>query len=80
MHLSILVKGGTSYLGGKEITYQLVQKVTMSDLERTDSTAKELAAKGATIIPGDLTKAETLLPALQRIETVISTAKVSVRR
>ncbi len=71
---SILVVGGTGYLGGKVINHLLKQNVKVSALVRATSNTKELESKGVTIVVGDISKPETLAPALKNIDAVISTA------
>lgn len=71
---TILVVGGTGYLGGKVIKYLLEHDVNVSALVRDGSNASGLESKGVNILRGDLSKPETLLPALKNIDAVISTA------
>jgi len=71
---SILVIGGTGYLGSKVVDALLKQNVKVSALAREGSDAKNLEAKGVEIIRGDLTQPATLLPALKNKDVVISTA------
>ena len=47
---SILVVGGTGYLGGKVINHLLKQNVKVSALVRATSNTKELESKGVTIV------------------------------
>ena len=74
MSKSILVVGGTGYLGGKVIDHLLSRNVTVRALVRPGSDAKTLESKGVGVIRGDLTKVETIRPALDNIDAVISTA------
>lgn len=74
MENSVLVIGGTGYLGGKVIDELLRRGVKVSAMVRQGSNAKVLESKGVHIITGDLTKPETLVPALKNIDAVISTA------
>jgi uncharacterized protein YbjT (DUF2867 family) len=74
MQKSVLVIGGTGYLGGKVIFHLLNQNVKVSALVRQGSDAKELEQKGVQIARGDLTRIETILPALKNMDAVISTA------
>lgn len=74
MSKNILVVGGTGYLGGKVINHLLSRGAKVSALVREGSGTKELETKGVQIIRGDLSKPETLLPALKNIDAVISTA------
>jgi uncharacterized protein YbjT (DUF2867 family) len=74
MSKSILVVGGTGYLGGKVVLHLLKQGAKVSALVREGSDAKGLESKGVTIVRGDLSKPETLLPALKNIDAVVSTA------
>ena len=72
--MNILVVGGTGYLGSKVINHLLSRGAKVAALVREGSDTKALAAKGVQIIRGDLSKPETLLPALHNIDAVISTA------
>jgi len=74
MSKNILVVGGTGYLGGKVINHLLSRSAIVTALVREGSNTKELESKGVRIIRGDLSKPETLLPALKNIDAVISTA------
>lgn len=74
MDKSILVIGGTGYLGGKVIDHLLARNVKVSALVREGSAAKGYESKGVRIIKGDITKPETIPPALAGIDAVISTA------
>ena len=74
MSKSILVIGGTGYLGGKVIDHLLSRNVTVRALVRPGSDTKTLESKGLGIVRGDLTKVETIIPALDHIDAVISTA------
>lgn len=74
MQKSILVIGATGYLGGKVVNHLLKQNVKISALVRQGSDASELKRKGVHIFTGDLTKPETILPALKNVDAVISTA------
>ncbi len=74
MQKSILVIGATGYLGGKVVNHLLKQNVKVYALVRQGSDTKELEQKNVQIIIGDLTKPETILPALKSIDAVISTA------
>lgn len=74
MSKHILVVGGTGYLGGKVINHLLSRGAKVSALVREGSGTQELESKGVQIIRGDLSKPETLLPALKNIDAVISTA------
>jgi len=74
MSKSVLVIGGTGYLGGKVINHLLSRGAKVFALVREGSDTKGLESKGVQIIRGDLSKPETLLPALKNIDTVISTA------
>jgi uncharacterized protein YbjT (DUF2867 family) len=71
---SVLVIGGTGYLGSKVVDALLKQNVKVSALVREGSDAKNLEAKGVEIIRGDLTQPATLLPALKNKDVLISTA------
>ncbi len=74
MSKNILVVGGTGYLGSKVINHLLSRGAKVSALVREGSDSKELETKGVQIIRGDLSKPETLLPALKNMDAVISTA------
>ncbi len=74
MSKNILVVGATGYLGGKVINHLLSRGVNVSALVRNGSDTQELESKGVQIIRGDLSKPETLAPALTNIDAVISTA------
>lgn len=74
MSKHILVVGGTGYLGGKVINHLLSRGAKVSALVREGSGTTELERKGVQIIRGDLSKPDTLLPALKNIDAVISTA------
>ncbi len=74
MEKSILMIGGTGYLGSKVIRELLHRGVKVSAMVREGSDAKGLEAKGVRVITGDLTKPETILPALKDIDVVITTA------
>ncbi len=74
MEKSVLVIGGTGYLGGKVIDDLLRRGVRVSAMVREGSPAKALEAKDVRIVRGDLTRAITLLPVLKDMDAVISTA------
>jgi uncharacterized protein YbjT (DUF2867 family) len=74
MQKSILVIGATGYLGGKVVHHLLKQNVKISALVREGTYSRGLEQKGVRILIGDLTKPETILPALKNIDIVISTA------
>lgn len=74
MEKSILMIGGTGYLGGKVIDHLLERHVNVSALVREGSDKKSLEEKGVHIITGDLTKFETILRPLKNFDAVISTA------
>ena len=74
MQKSILVIGGTGYLGGQVINHLLGRNVLVSALVRQGSDTRGLESKGVKIVIGDLSKPETLLPAFKNIDAVISTA------
>jgi uncharacterized protein YbjT (DUF2867 family) len=74
MQKSVLVIGGTGYLGGKVISHLLARDVAVTALVRQGSDTGELESKGIHIVHGDLTKRETILPALKNIDAVVSTA------
>ena len=74
MQKSILVIGGTGYLGGQVINQLLGRNVLVSALVRQGSDTRGLESKGVKIVIGDLSKPETLLPALKNVDAVISTA------
>ncbi|MDD4968928.1 MAG: SDR family oxidoreductase [Paludibacter sp.] len=74
MEKSILVIGGTGYLGGKVIKELLARKVKVSALVRPDTDPKALEVLGVHIISGDITHPITILPALNGIDAVVSTA------
>lgn len=74
MQKSILVVGGTGYLGGKVINELLRRNLEVSALVREGSQMRALEAKGVKIFIGDLTKPDTLSNALKSIDCVISTA------
>lgn len=74
MSKTILVIGGTGYLGGKVIDHLLSRNANVRALVRQGSDATKLEIKGVQIIRGDLTKIESILPALNNIDAAISTA------
>ncbi len=74
MSKSVLVVGGTGYLGGKVINHLFNHSANVFALVREGSNTQELESKGVQIIRGDLSKPETLLPALKNMDAVISTA------
>lgn len=74
MQKSILVIGGTGHLGRKVIEQLVNKKIKTYALVRQGSDIKELEQKGVEIIRGDITKPETITPALKNIDIVISTA------
>jgi uncharacterized protein YbjT (DUF2867 family) len=74
MQKSILVIGGTGYLGGKVISHLLARDVSVSALVRQGSDTGGLESRGVHTIMGDLTERETIMPALKNIDAVISTA------
>jgi len=74
MEKTILVIGGTGYMGGKVINELLSRNVRVSAMVREDSDAIGMEVRGVKIIRGDMTISETILPALENVDAVISTA------
>jgi uncharacterized protein YbjT (DUF2867 family) len=74
MEKSVLVIGGTGYLGGKVIDELLSRGVKVSAMVREGTSTKALESKRVRIVRGNLTQPISLLPALKDIDAVISTA------
>jgi uncharacterized protein YbjT (DUF2867 family) len=74
MQKQILVVGGTGYLGRKVIDHLLKLDVTVRALVRPGTDASELEKKGVKIYRGDITKPETLPPALENADAVVTSA------
>lgn len=74
MKKTVLVIGGTGYLGGKVIRELLKLNVTVRAVVRPDSNIASLESKDVTLFKGDLTQPESLYPALKNVDAVVTTA------
>jgi uncharacterized protein YbjT (DUF2867 family) len=74
MQKSVLVIGATGYLGGKVVDHLLQQQVKVHAFVREGSDARSLVQKNVVVVNGDLTRADTILPALKSMDAVVSTA------
>ncbi len=70
----ILLVGGTGNLGGRIARHLATRGLTFRALVRPDTDAGELGNLAAMIVRGDLRDAPSLRPAVEGIETVISSA------
>jgi uncharacterized protein YbjT (DUF2867 family) len=70
----VLVVGGTGMLGGQVVTALLARGKRVRALVRPASDAKRLAAAGVEIASGDMMDPASLLPAMDGVDAVISTA------
>jgi NADH dehydrogenase len=75
--MSILIVGATGSVGS-EIARKLASRgLKVAGLVRGGSAhpkAKRLTAAGVTVVQGDLTKSDSLAPAVKNVETILSTA------
>lgn len=67
----ILVTGGTGYVGGRLVARLAEQKRPVRLLARDVARAQATAPQGVTVVGGDVTRPETLPPAMAGVETVI---------
>ena len=80
MQKTVLVIGGTGYLGGKVVQQLLEQQIKVRALVRPGSDATALESKGVDIFRGDITQKNSLYKALTNIDALITTAIGYVRR
>ena len=71
---TVLVVGGTGFLGGKVVDQLLERGKTVRTLVRPGSDATNLQAKGVEIVRGDMLDIDTLPPAMQGVDALITTA------
>ncbi|MFC4778262.1 SDR family oxidoreductase [Paenibacillus sp. GCM10023252] len=72
--MRVLVVGATGSLGGKVVKELLTRGKQVRALVRPGSDASSLEAQGVEIVRGDLTLPETLAPALNGMDALITTA------
>jgi len=70
----VLVVGGTGFLGGKVVDQLLARGKTVRTLVRPGSDTTNLQAKGVEIVRGDMLDTDTLPPAMQGVDALITTA------
>ncbi|WP_109472341.1 SDR family oxidoreductase [Ornithinimicrobium cavernae] len=75
----ILVSGATGQLGSRVVRALLADGQQVRALVRPASDASELEGLGAEVARGDLREPETLLAALQGVDTVVTTANAVSR-
>jgi uncharacterized protein YbjT (DUF2867 family) len=74
MKKTILVVGGTGYLGSKVIRFLLQQDIIVRALVRSESDSQKLNDLGVVTFIGDITKSDTLSAPLDGVDAVITTA------
>lgn len=74
MQKTVLVIGGTGYLGGKVVQHLLDLQMKVRALVRPRSDATALELKGVDIFRGDITQKQSLYDAMTGIDALITTA------
>lgn len=74
MNKKVLVVGATGYLGGKVVQGLLAHGKTVRAVVRPNTDASSLEKLGIEIVRGDLMNKESLLPAVQGVDALITTA------
>ena len=70
--MKILVAGGTGFVGSAIVHALRARELEVRVLARRAESASHLAALGAELVPGDLTKPETLAPAIAGCTHVVN--------
>jgi uncharacterized protein YbjT (DUF2867 family) len=74
MNKKVLVVGATGYLGGKVVKRLLTSGKTVRAVVRPSTDASSLEKLGVEIVRGDLMDKASLLPAVQGVDALITTA------